>query len=400
LPDAESYDQQVSYRLPFDGTWTVVNGSPEREYSHSWIYANQRYAYDFVITDEEGRSRPEGAAPTVDNYYCYEEPVLAPADGVVVDAFDAALETSRAAGLSHPLKRDIRGSYVVIQHAENEYSTLVHLVPGSVAVEPGDRVNRGQQVGRCGHSGNSSEPHLHFQIQDRPDFSVAASLPVQFETVAVDSPGVSHDADLVPGHDVWHSGEATAGTHATEGDASEGPSPSNEGIGTPYDRSFVIEGQRVTHAGPTGENWGTATGEPEPTGSLPVDSSSRAATSTLRRAGFALAVGGVVTYVGQLLAPVALLPVLIGGGAVAGIAYRYGFPLLGGDSYEGRPGWLGGPIGLAVAAAIVAAHVRFGVGAGLGTITGLLILAGFAGYVLLAEYDGHRLRSAFGTQVR
>jgi hypothetical protein len=101
LPDVESYEQSVDYRLPFDGEWTVVNGSPEQEYSHSWIYPNQRYAYDFLITDEDARSKSEGAEPRVGEYYCYDEPVLAPADGVVVDAFDAALESTHAGGFSY-----------------------------------------------------------------------------------------------------------------------------------------------------------------------------------------------------------------------------------------------------------------------------------------------------------
>jgi murein DD-endopeptidase MepM/ murein hydrolase activator NlpD len=88
LPDPETYDQSTSYRLPVEGTWTVVNGSPIKEYSHSWFPATQRYAYDFVITDEEGRSRPAGTDTSIENYYCYDQPVLAPADGVVVDVHD------------------------------------------------------------------------------------------------------------------------------------------------------------------------------------------------------------------------------------------------------------------------------------------------------------------------
>jgi len=125
FPAVESYDQQVSYRLPFDGTWTVVNGSYDHDYSHSWFPVTQRYAYDFVITDADGRTSPAGSGSAVDSYYCYDEPILAPADGVVVDVFDTDVESPRGGGLSHPLKRDIRGSYVVIQHA-----------PTSTAVSP------------------------------------------------------------------------------------------------------------------------------------------------------------------------------------------------------------------------------------------------------------------------
>ncbi|SFS92168.1 M23 family metallopeptidase [Halostagnicola kamekurae] len=191
LPEPETYDQSTNYRLPIEGTWTVVNGSPIKEYSHSWFPATQRYAYDFVITDEEGRTRPAGTDTSIENYYCYNQPVAAPADGVVVDVHDGDPELGRAGGFSHPLKRSMTGNAVTIRHAEDEYSCLAHLVPGSIEVEPDDHVTRGEQIGRCGHSGNSAEPHLHFQIQDHPTFEVSAGLPVRFDSVDVDTPGIN-----------------------------------------------------------------------------------------------------------------------------------------------------------------------------------------------------------------
>ena len=191
LPDPDSYTQSRNYRLPVDGTWTVLNGSPIKGYSHSWFPATQRYAYDFVITDEEGRSRPENTDTSIDNYYCYDQPVLAPAEGIVVDVHDGDPELGRAGGFSHPLKRSITGNKVTMKHAEREYSSLVHLVPGSIPVEPGDHVERGEEIGRCGHSGNSSEPHLHFQLHDHPAFELSAGLPVRFDKVNADTPGLN-----------------------------------------------------------------------------------------------------------------------------------------------------------------------------------------------------------------
>ncbi|WP_327050698.1 M23 family metallopeptidase [Halomicrococcus gelatinilyticus] len=208
LPNAERYDQQVDYRLPVEGEWTVVNGGPTREHSHSWGMLAQRYACDLVVTDD-GRSF-EGDGERPEDYHCYGEPVVAPADGVVVAASDGHRDYHRAGGWLDPLQRDLRGNYLTIEHADGEYSVLAHLQEGSLAVSAGDRVERGDVVARCGHSGNSTEPHLHFQVQDHPSFFRAMSLPVYFADLRI------RDAD----------GETTT-----------------------HERAYVREGQRVTPLG-------------------------------------------------------------------------------------------------------------------------------------------------------
>ncbi|MEQ9398663.1 MAG: peptidoglycan DD-metalloendopeptidase family protein [Longimicrobiales bacterium] len=58
--------------------------------------------------------------------------------------------------------------------------------PGTVAVRPGVRVSAGTLLGRCGHTGHSSEPHLHFHVQDRRDFFTGSGLPVRFADLTVD----------------------------------------------------------------------------------------------------------------------------------------------------------------------------------------------------------------------
>ena len=182
LPRPDRYEQSTSFRLPFEGEWTVIGGSTERAQSHSWGVLTQRYAYDFVMTDEAGRTHTgDGSSPA--DYYCFGEPVVSPADGVVVAASDGHRDYHRAGGWLDPTQRDIRGNWVAIEHEGGEYSVFAHLQQGSVAVSAGDRVERGQQVGRCGHSGNSTEPHLHFHVQDRPGFFRGMGLPVAFDDV-------------------------------------------------------------------------------------------------------------------------------------------------------------------------------------------------------------------------
>jgi murein DD-endopeptidase MepM/ murein hydrolase activator NlpD len=177
-PEAGAYRQRVEYSLPFSGLWFVGNGGPDPSTSHSWDLLGQRYAYDFLIVDESGKSH-RGQGRRLEDYYAFGAPVLAPADGVVV-AVQNHHRDCPWTGVLDPLAWSILGNYVVIRHAEGEYSLLAHLRRGSVRVRPGERVRRGQVVGECGNSGHSTEPHLHFQVQDHPNAFLSASLPVRF----------------------------------------------------------------------------------------------------------------------------------------------------------------------------------------------------------------------------
>jgi murein DD-endopeptidase MepM/ murein hydrolase activator NlpD len=352
LPSPETYDQATSYRLPVEGTWTVVNGSPIKEYSHSWFPATQRYAYDFVITDEEGQSRPVGTDTSIENYYCYDQPVLAPADGVVVDVHEDDPELERAGGWSHPLKRSVTGNAVTIHHAENEYSSLVHLVPGSIEVEPGDRVTRGEQIARCGHSGNSAEPHLHFQLQDHPSFEISAGLPVRFDDVDVGTPGV----DVV---------EATGWTE-----------PDGSG-------RYIHVGQRVSD---------TTDGElhrsEDTTGPSEVTASSGLSrVRTLGRVATGFSISGFVTVLAGFVVPsLQTIALALAGLAGLGLVYQFGRGLVNGDRV--RFGSLGTVCGVGVAAALVGAFAALDIlpaleSSGIGT--GMFV-TGFLLYITVWEY--------------
>ncbi|MFC6906189.1 M23 family metallopeptidase [Halalkalicoccus tibetensis] len=185
LPAPGSYDQETRFSLPFSGSWTAINGGSSKGTSHSWEVLTQRYAYDFVVI-EDGRSHA-GEGARLEEYYCFDEPILAPADGEVVAASDGHRDCPYLGGWVDPFQRDLRGNYVTIRHAENEYSVLAHLKEGSVAVSEGEPVERGREIGRCGNSGNSTEPHLHFHVQDRPEFFLGAGLPITFERLVVES---------------------------------------------------------------------------------------------------------------------------------------------------------------------------------------------------------------------
>jgi murein DD-endopeptidase MepM/ murein hydrolase activator NlpD len=171
---------------PFDGEWTTVNGGITQATSHSWGIVSQRYAYDFVVTDDDGDTHA-GDGEELSDYYAFGEPIRAPADGTVVRTKDGLRDYPRpGSGWVEWRTWDIAGNHVVIEHADGEYTTLAHLRQGSVRVAPGDEVERGEVVGECGNSGLSTEPHLHFQLQDRENIWLAAGLVPRFEDVTVD----------------------------------------------------------------------------------------------------------------------------------------------------------------------------------------------------------------------
>lgn len=181
-PDKGTGASLIEYALPFEGAWTVLNGGVDKDTSHSWSVLTQRYAYDFVVLDDEGRScRPDADPADPASYHCYGLPILAPADGVVAEVGTSCPNAPiMLDDMVHFGGDDIRGNYVLIDHGNGEFSCLCHLKPGGVLVEAGQRVSCGHRVGLCGSSGCSSEPHLHFHVQKGQSFYTSPGVPVRF----------------------------------------------------------------------------------------------------------------------------------------------------------------------------------------------------------------------------
>lgn len=203
MPDKDNFAPKIKYSLPFHGGWTAVNGGVTKESSHSWEINSQRYAYDFIILDNEGKSI-SGNETMLSAYHCYGKEILAPADGDVVEVRTNCNDSKIIGnGGTDPLIKDIRGNYVVIRHSENEYSCLAHLKPKSIEVSVGQHVKRKQPIALCGNTGNTSEPHLHFQIQNGRSFFSSAGLPIHFENIeSMPQPGYSkYDPRPIPAFD-------------------------------------------------------------------------------------------------------------------------------------------------------------------------------------------------------
>ncbi len=145
--------------LPFMGEWMVSQGY-DGTVTHKGEWSK---ALDFVLLDDEMKTyRLPGNLP--EHFYCYNKPVLAPADGIVEEIVDH-VEDNEIGGNN---AQQNWGNSIVIKHAEGLYTKLSHLKKHSFKVFKGAYVKKGEIVANVGNSGRSPEPHLHFQVQSTP----------------------------------------------------------------------------------------------------------------------------------------------------------------------------------------------------------------------------------------
>ena len=162
---------------PHRGANILVNGNN---------YFAQRYAIDFIQLSSEGTSY-HGDEFKNTSYFCYGKNALAVSPGKVIAIKDGLPENiPHSKKLASPLSlQTVAGNYVVVQIDANHFACYAHFIPGSIKVKVGDTVTKGQVIGRVGNSGNSTEPHLHFHITDKPSFIAANGVPYAFEHFTV-----------------------------------------------------------------------------------------------------------------------------------------------------------------------------------------------------------------------
>ncbi|MHC4845579.1 MAG: M23 family metallopeptidase [Planctomycetota bacterium] len=171
----EDYRTRSNLRLPFEDRWYVFWGGRSAVENYHVVARDQRYAYDLVVVADGSTHRGDGTAN--EQYYAFGRPIVAPADGRVVNtANDVPDNRPGLMNAIQPL-----GNHVIIDHGNGEFSFLAHFQQFSVLVRPGQEVRKGQVLARCGNSGNSSEPHLHYHLQDSPRFGQGDGLPAQFQ---------------------------------------------------------------------------------------------------------------------------------------------------------------------------------------------------------------------------
>lgn len=174
-PETDNIYTETVIDFPFQDKWYVFWGGTNSLVNYHYAYENQRYAYDFVIMNEQ--STYEGDPTLNESYYAFGKEYLAPADGIVVKV-DNSVKDNKPVGKMN--EEQPLGNYVILDHGNTEFSYLAHFKYQSIIVKEGDKVNQGDSLGLVGNSGNSSEPHIHFHVADSPDPMTSKSINIKF----------------------------------------------------------------------------------------------------------------------------------------------------------------------------------------------------------------------------
>lgn len=186
--------------FPLRGEWRATNTPAERVPSHGTDFFAQRYALDFVQTDVTGTWFYDGGTRQLlrhlvtgmeaARFHCWDAPVRSATSGRVIGIGDGWPDRTRVQlvwelvrGSVLPPRvqpghdyRPLTGNYVIVESAVG-FALYGHLRCRSIGVKIGDVVESGDPLGAVGNSGNSTMPHLHFQLMDGPDpFSASARL--------------------------------------------------------------------------------------------------------------------------------------------------------------------------------------------------------------------------------
>ena len=194
---------------PFrSGRWLAHEG-PGNHRSHHWgsqladngrITCPQRFAIDFIGLDDAGRAvRTDARTSTNADWAGFGAEVIAVENGIVRDRQDDVADNVPLAALPLPRSvsaRGLYGNYVVVE-SDGHFVHYAHLQRGSLRVRLGERVRRGEALGRVGNSGNTSGPHLHLHVSDRATFEGSDGLPFTMAPLEVlGRTTIDHAADL------------------------------------------------------------------------------------------------------------------------------------------------------------------------------------------------------------
>ncbi len=206
---AEADDKPLIITMPVHGIWITPNTPGSKVPSHGTSDFGESYAIDFVmLNDAKGIKKPYRSSVfkylisgvRLSDFYGWGQTVHSPINGKVLTIENNITErqivnpftdlqyirkATREYISSRRFPEKIAGNYVLLEISKSEYALLAHLVKGSILMKPGESVEIGQVIGKLGHSGNSTMPHLHMQFMNSHDFNTAQGIPFKIKDYEV-----------------------------------------------------------------------------------------------------------------------------------------------------------------------------------------------------------------------
>lgn len=201
-------DNAIIIEFPLRGEWLAPNTPGKKVPSHGTDHLGQRYAYDFLQVNwgkkgmhfyDASKLRYIFLGVPLEKCYCWGREVYAPCDGKIVQVKDGCKErkivhlvsdlcvvikNTLTFNLLEDDLQSIAGNYIIMEF-NGVFIFFAHLQKGSIKVSEGQKVKTGELLGRVGHSGNSTAPHLHFHLMDSSDLFKANGIPCVFKEYEV-----------------------------------------------------------------------------------------------------------------------------------------------------------------------------------------------------------------------
>lgn len=170
----------IQLASPFEVRAIVSHGGMSPTINYHVSYLSQQHALDMGVPNEDGSVALPVKGTELSAFGCFGQPLLAPAQGVILKTQDGLPD--QAIGSRDP--KNAAGNYIILDIGSDRYVLMGHMQQGSIQVKEGQAVAQGDVLGACGNSGNTSEPHLHIQVQDKPEFGYKGitTFPIMFKT--------------------------------------------------------------------------------------------------------------------------------------------------------------------------------------------------------------------------
>ena len=170
----------TEFILPFKGTWYTYWGGITKADNYHVTYSSQKGAFDFIIQNNKGYSYTRSGTRNED-YFAFGKPIYSVCDALVVKVTKGVRDNKP--GEMNP--QQTFGNSIVLKTKEGEYIVYAHFEEGTLQLKKGQQVTKGQYLANCGNSGNSSEPHLHFHIQDSANLLQSVGARSYFKNIIV-----------------------------------------------------------------------------------------------------------------------------------------------------------------------------------------------------------------------